>query len=93
MPDHGGDQGSAPERRFRVLRGGLRWAVEERGGDGLGLTLLSISPRQRLDDVIKTASTQRLGGTGFPLPMIWTLASKVEADVFVAYTDLETCNT
>ena len=50
-----------------------------------------ISPRQRLDAVIKAASALRLGGTSFPLPMVWTLKSKVEADVFVAYTDLEMC--
>jgi len=60
------------------------------GGGETGLTPLLISPRQRLDAVIKAASALRLGGTSFRLPMVWTLKSKVEADVFVAYTDLET---
>lgn len=60
------------------------------GGGETALTPLSISPRQRLDDVIKTASALRLGGTDCALPMVWALKNKVETDVFVVYTDSET---
>ena len=54
------------------------------------LTPLSISPRRRLDDVVKTTSALRLGGTDCALPMVWALKNKVETDVFVVYTDSET---
>ncbi len=60
------------------------------GGGETALTPLSISPRQRLDDVIKTTSALRLGGTDCALPMVWALKNRVAADVFVVYTDSET---
>jgi 60 kDa SS-A/Ro ribonucleoprotein len=64
---------------------GGRW-----GGGSPGLTPLSISPRQRLDDVLKTVSNLPFGGTDCALPMLWAMKNKVEADVFVVYTDSET---
>ena len=54
------------------------------------LNELPISPRQRLDDVLKTVSNLPFGGTDCALPMIWALKNKVETDVFVIYTDNET---
>lgn len=54
------------------------------------LTRLAISPRQRLDDVLKTVSGLSFGGTDCALPMLWAMKNKVEADVFVVYTDSET---
>jgi len=51
---------------------------------------LKISPRQRLDDVLKTVSGLPFSGTDCALPMMWALKNKVEADVFVVYTDSET---
>ena len=51
---------------------------------------LNISPRQRLDDVLKTVSGLPFAGTDCALPMIWALKNKVETDVFVVYTDSET---
>ena len=54
------------------------------------LTELSISPRQRLDDVIKTISGLPFGGTDCALPMIWAESKGVEVDTFVIYTDNET---
>jgi len=51
---------------------------------------LSISPRQRLDDVLKTVSGLPFSGTDCALPMVWALKNKVAADVFVVYTDSET---
>jgi 60 kDa SS-A/Ro ribonucleoprotein len=55
-----------------------------------GLTQVSISPRQRLDDVVKTMKAIPMGGTDCALPMLWAMKEKVEADVFVIYTDSET---
>jgi 60 kDa SS-A/Ro ribonucleoprotein len=60
------------------------------GGGESGLTRVNISPRQRLDDVIKTMQAIPMGGTDCALPMKWALKHKVEADVFVVYTDSET---
>jgi len=51
---------------------------------------LTISPRQRLDDVLKTVSSLPFGGTDCALPMIWAREKKVNVDVFVIYTDSET---
>ena len=51
---------------------------------------LSISPRQRLDDVVKTVSSLPFGGTDCAQPMLWALNKKVDVDTFVVYTDSET---
>jgi len=51
---------------------------------------LSISPRQRLDDVVKATSHLSFGATDCALPMIWARQNKVEVDVFAVYTDSET---
>ena len=55
-----------------------------------GLTPLSISPRQRLDDVVKSISGLPFGGTDCALPMVEALKHRWAVDVFVVYTDNET---
>jgi 60 kDa SS-A/Ro ribonucleoprotein len=55
-----------------------------------GLTPLAISPRQRLDDAVKTVSDLPFGGTDCALPMLYAQARKREIDAFVIYTDSET---
>jgi 60 kDa SS-A/Ro ribonucleoprotein len=60
-----------------------------RGGED-GLTPLAISPRQRLDDAVKTVSDLPFGGTDCALPMLYAQARKREVDTFVIYTDSET---
>jgi 60 kDa SS-A/Ro ribonucleoprotein len=55
-----------------------------------GLTPLTISPRQRLDDVVQTVSDLPFGGTDAALPMLYAQAREVEIDTFVIYTDSET---
>lgn len=55
-----------------------------------GLTPLAISPRQRLDDAIRTVSDLPFGGTDCALPMIDALEKGLEIDTFVIYTDNET---
>lgn len=54
------------------------------------LTPLTISPRQRLDDVVHAVDDLPFGGTDCALPMLWALENQVAADVFVIYTDSET---
>ncbi|HEX8600545.1 MAG TPA: TROVE domain-containing protein [Chloroflexia bacterium] len=60
------------------------------GGGDPGMTRLTISPRQRLDDVVNKLEAIPMGGTDCSLPMRWALEHRVEADVFVVYTDSET---
>ena len=55
-----------------------------------GLTPLAISPRQRLDDVVKMTEALPYGGTDCALPMVEALKNRWEVDVFVIYTDSET---
>ncbi len=51
---------------------------------------LNISPRQRLDDVIRYINNLEFGPTDCALPMIWAMDNNVKADAFVIYTDSET---
>jgi len=61
------------------------------GGVGTsGITTLSISPRQRLDDVCNETAALPMGGTDCALPMIWAEKNRVDVDQFVIYTDNET---
>lgn len=60
------------------------------GGGDPGLMPLTLSPRQRLDDVLKAVDGLPFGGTDCALPMIWALKNKVVVDTFVVYTDNET---
>jgi 60 kDa SS-A/Ro ribonucleoprotein len=55
-----------------------------------GLTPLDISPRQRLDDVLKRVDGLPFGGTDCSAPVVWATHNKVPVDVFVVYTDNET---
>jgi 60 kDa SS-A/Ro ribonucleoprotein len=54
------------------------------------LTPLGISPRQRLDDVLKVVESLPFGGTDCAQPMLWATANRVPVDTFVIYTDSET---
>lgn len=54
------------------------------------VTELDISPRQRLDDVIRTISRLGAGPTDCALPMTWAQARGKQYDCFGVYTDGET---
>jgi 60 kDa SS-A/Ro ribonucleoprotein len=56
------------------------------------LVKVDISRQKRLDDVLNTLNKIPMGGTDCALPMLWALKQKkkIEADVFVVYTDNET---
>ncbi|MEO8705153.1 MAG: TROVE domain-containing protein [Kofleriaceae bacterium] len=60
------------------------------GGGVSELTRLSISPRQRLDEVLAMLGTLPMGGTDCALPMIWAQQNGIDVDTFVVYTDNET---
>jgi 60 kDa SS-A/Ro ribonucleoprotein len=51
---------------------------------------LSISPRERLDDVVRKTDGLPFGGTDCALPMLYAMERKLKVDVFVVYTDSET---
>jgi 60 kDa SS-A/Ro ribonucleoprotein len=76
---------------FFVGRHGWKSRTKSQWGFGeQGLTPLAISPRQRLDDVVKTVSNLPFGGTDCALPMLYAQAQELEVDAFVIYTDSET---
>lgn len=54
------------------------------------LTPLNISPRQRLDDVIRSISGLPFGSTDCALPMLYAAKKNLEVDTFVIYTDNDT---
>jgi 60 kDa SS-A/Ro ribonucleoprotein len=54
------------------------------------LVPITISPRQRLDDVIRMVSSLPFGGTDCSLPVSDALKSKSVYDAFCIYTDSET---
>jgi 60 kDa SS-A/Ro ribonucleoprotein len=55
-----------------------------------GIGTLDISPRMRLDDVVKKTAGLTFGGTDCALPMLEARIRKWQVDVFVIYTDNET---
>jgi 60 kDa SS-A/Ro ribonucleoprotein len=55
-----------------------------------GLVPLSVSPRQRLDDVVRQVGTLPFGGTDCALPMVEAMKQGWKVDLFVVYTDSET---
>jgi 60 kDa SS-A/Ro ribonucleoprotein len=86
---------AATEERYEVLgffagRRGWKTGTRRHGWGEDGLTPLAISPRQRLDDAVKTVSNLPFGGTDCALPMLYAQARSREIDAFVIYTDSET---
>ena len=55
------------------------------------LVNVDISPKMRLDDVIKKIESIPMGATDISLPMAAAIQSKIEVDAFCVYTDSE-CN-
>jgi len=51
---------------------------------------LGISPRARLDDVVRKTNGLPFGPTDCAQPMLYALEQKLKVDVFVVYTDSET---
>ena len=55
-----------------------------------GISRVNISPRMRLDDVVKRISDLPFEGTDCALPMIWAREHKLNVSGFITYTDSET---
>lgn len=55
-----------------------------------GISTFDISPRERLDDVVRKTSDLPFGGTDCSLPMLYALRQGLLVDAFVIYTDSET---
>lgn len=55
-----------------------------------GLSVLDISPRQRLDDVVRGISNLPFGGTDCSMPILAAEQQGWEIDTFIIYTDSET---
>lgn len=51
---------------------------------------LGITPKMRLDDVVRKTARLTFGGTDCGLPMVWAQKQKVDVDGFVVITDNET---
>jgi 60 kDa SS-A/Ro ribonucleoprotein len=86
---------AATESRYETVgffsgKGGWKSGRSTWAGRVDGLTPLTISPRQRLDDVLRTIDGLPFGGTDCALPMLYAQARKLEIDTFVIYTDSET---
>lgn len=71
-------------------RRGWGWGRADQSNPDEGIQALSITPKMRLDSVIKRVSGLPFGGTDCALPMLWAIKHKVEVDTFCIYTDSET---
>lgn len=54
------------------------------------LTVLSVSPRQRLDDAIRSVANLPFGGTDCALPAVWARENGHDFDAITIFTDNET---
>mgnify|MGYP001551610676 CR=1 FL=1 len=82
-----------PNHRFVAFTQGSypsRWSATHGARYDTGLTQLAISPRQRLDDVLRATGALPFGGTDCALPMVEALKHRWAVDTFVVYTDNET---
>lgn len=77
-----------PRHSFTAFTAGDRPSMHP--GFSTGLSALAISPRQRLDDVLKATANLSFGGTDCALPMLEARKRRWEVDLFVIYTDNET---
>jgi 60 kDa SS-A/Ro ribonucleoprotein len=74
---------SAGGTNHKRLGSGRGWATP-------GISTWAVSPRQRLDDVVKTMAALPFDGTDCALPMLYALDQGMPIDTFIVYTDNET---
>jgi 60 kDa SS-A/Ro ribonucleoprotein len=82
-----------PEHRLVAFTKGdypSMWSATHGSEYNTGLSSLTISPRQRLDDVVRTIGNLPFGGTDCALPMVEALKHRWPVDAFVVFTDSET---
>lgn len=54
------------------------------------ISAIPVSPKQRLDDVMRLTANLPFGGTDCALPMLYALEKGLDVDAFFVYTDSET---
>ena len=82
-----------PDHRFVAFTKGnypSMWSATHGSEYDTGLSSLTISPRQRLDDVVRKIGNLPFGGTDCALPMVEALKHRWPVDAFVVFTDSET---
>jgi 60 kDa SS-A/Ro ribonucleoprotein len=79
-----------PNHDFVAFTNGSHRSMYSARGIGSGISPIDISPRSRLDHVVKAVSDLPFGGTDCALPMLWAAENKVPVDIFCVYTDSET---
>ena len=82
-----------PKHRFVAFTKGdypSQWSATHGTEYNTGLSPLMISPRQRLDDVVRQIATLPFGGTDCALPMVEATKHRWPVDTFVVFTDSET---
>jgi 60 kDa SS-A/Ro ribonucleoprotein len=79
-----------PNHEFVAFTNGPYRSAHSARGFGSGISSIAISPRSRLDHVVKAVSDLPFGGTDCALPMVWAAENKVPVDIFCVYTDSET---
>ena len=79
-----------PNHEFVAFTNGSYRSMYSAREIGSGISSIAISPRSRLDHVVKAVSDLPFGGTDCALPMLWAAENKVPVDIFCVYTDSET---
>jgi 60 kDa SS-A/Ro ribonucleoprotein len=79
-----------PNHEFVAFTNGSYRSMYSARGIGSGISPIALSPRSRLDHVVKAVSDLPFGGTDCALPMLWAAENKVPVDIFCVYTDSET---
>jgi 60 kDa SS-A/Ro ribonucleoprotein len=54
------------------------------------LIKLNITPKMRLDYIVKKIDGLGFGGTDCSIPMVWATKERIPVDAFIVYTDNET---
>jgi 60 kDa SS-A/Ro ribonucleoprotein len=79
-----------PDYAFVGFTAGRRSSRYHGYGMDPAISPLTISPRQRLENVVRYTNSIGFGGTDCALPMLWATEKQLEFDTFVIYTDSET---
>lgn len=70
--------------------GGRGWGYRNSTQSLDGIADLNISPKARLDAVVRNIAGKNWGGTDCSLPMLWADHNKADVDAFIVLTDNDT---
>lgn len=79
-----------PDHHIVAFAAGAHGFGGQWGGGESGIRSINISPRMRLDRVLREIDKIPMGGTDCALPMIWAAREKMNVSAFITYTDSET---